>query len=159
MQCILMLYLDVYALLQTRQTYLHENSDRRIVMNFSFLSSSDVFLGLFAADPDPDSATPLGSGAFTTGAMMAITAAGTGVDSAFGRATHVGGAGTIIALTIGGGAGSGGSSGGGGFAEATMFGASVVVSVGLAFLLRFAFFAVAVPPPFESSAPQWAANM
>ena len=143
-----MLYLDVYALLHTRQMYLLENSDRRIVMNFCFLSSSDGFCG-----PCADAATPFGSGVFTTGATMAFTAAGTGVNSELGRVTHVGGGGggggwTIIALTIG-----GGCIGGGGWfaAETTMFGDSVV---GFAFFFSFAFFAAGPPPLFESSPPQ-----
>ena len=149
MQCILMLYLDVYALLHTRQMYLLENSDRRIVINFCFLSSSEGFCG-----PCADAATPFGSGVFTTGATMAFTAAGTGVNSelGLGRVTHVGGGGgggwTIIALTIG-----GGCIGGGGWfaAETTMFGDSVV---GFAFFFSFAFFAAGPPPLFESSPPQ-----
>ena len=135
-----MLYLDVYALLQTRQMYLLENSDRRIVMNFCFLSSSDGFWG-----PRSEAMTPLDSGAFTTGATMAFTAAGTGVNSELGKVTHVGGGGTIIALTIGG----GGIGGGGGFGDGV-----VAVGGGIAFFLfSFAFFA-AGPPPFEVSPPQ-----
>ena len=101
LQCILMLYRDVYALLHTRQMYLLENSDRRIVMNFCLLSSSDGFCGLCAAVAGLDAA----DGALRTGATMAFTAAGTGVNSGVGSVTHVGGGGTIIALTIAGGGG------------------------------------------------------
>ena len=120
--------------------YLLENSDRRIVMNFCFVSSSDGFCDLCAVAGGPDEE----SGALTTGAMIAFTAAGTGVNSELGRVTHVGGGGggcTIIALTIGGGG----------------IGVGVVgraaVCVGFAVLFSFALFG-AGPPPFEFSPPQ-----
>ena len=146
MQCILMLYRDVYALLHTRQMYLLENSDRRIVMNFCLLSSSDGFCGLFSAVAGPEAATA--DGAFSTGATIAFTAAGTGVNSGVGSVTHVGGGGTIIALTIAG--------GGCGIAVAGCCGREIVgcvVVAGLIFFFSFAFFAAGAPP-FEFSPPQ-----
>ena len=143
MQCILILYRDVYALLHTRQMYLLENSDRRIVMNFCLLSSSDGFCGLFSAVAGPEAATA--DGAFSTGATIAFTAAGTGVNSGVGSVTHVGGGGTIIALTI---------AGGGGIAVVGC-GREIVgcVVAGLAFFFSLAFFGAGAPP-FEFSPPQ-----
>ena len=146
LQCILMLYRDVYALLHTRQMYLLENSDRRIVMNFCLLSSSDGFCGLFSAAAGPEAATAA-DGAFRTGATMAFTAAGTGVNSGVGSVTHVGGGGTIIALTI---------AGGGCIVVVGCCGREIegcVVVAGLTFFFSFAFF-VAGAPPFEFSPPQ-----
>ena len=145
LQCILMLYLDVYALLHTRQMYLLENSDRRIVMNFCFLSSSDGFCGLCeAAAAGPEAAAA--EGAFNTGATIAFTAAGTGVNSGVGSVTQVGGGGTIIALTI---------VGGGGIAEVGCCGREIggCVVAGLTFFFSFVFFAAGAPP-FEFSPPQ-----
>ena len=144
MQCILMLYRDVYALLHTRQMYLLENSDRRIVMNFCLLSSSDGFCGRFSAVAGPEAATA--DGAFSTGATIAFTAAGTGVNSGVGSVTHVGGGGTIIALSI---------AGGGCIVVVGCCGREIVgcVVAGLTFFFSFAFFAAGAPP-FEFSPPQ-----